>query len=130
MSIINTVHRYLGELMLLVALIGVILAVAGLVRKKTWQKPEEIFGMAFAGLLDLQALLGIIYWVYLLINVKRILSPAYILHPLFMIGAVVVVHASRKWRSGPKAIRHRAQLAAYGASLVLIFVGRMIYAWV
>jgi hypothetical protein len=129
MQIINTIHRYLGELMLLIALIGVILAIVGLVRKKAWNRPEDLFGMVFAGLLDLQALLGIISWVYILVNVGRILSLAYILHPLFMIAAVVVVHASRKWRTMPVPVRHRAQLIAYGLSLVLIFVGRMIYSW-
>jgi hypothetical protein len=129
MQIIDTIHRYLGELMLLIALLGVILAIIGLVRKKAWNKPEDIFGMIFAGLLDLQALLGLINWVYRLINGAP-LSLAYILHPLFMIAAVVVVHASRKWRTMPVPIRHRAQLAAYGLSLVLIFVGRMIYTWV
>ena len=60
MSVITPIHRYLGETLLLVALIGVILAIMGLVRRKELEQPERIFGMAYAGLLDLQALLGLV----------------------------------------------------------------------
>ena len=122
-NIIAPIHRYLGETMLLIALIGVILAIVGLIRKKAWEKPERIFGMIYAGLLDLQALLGVIYY-FLLPQPAR---PS-LLHPIIMILAVIVVHAGRRWRDSPTPIRHRAQLAVYGFSLVLVFIGRMLVA--
>ena len=52
----------------------------------------------------------------------------FILHPILMLLAVVVVHASRSRRDGAPPARHWAQLIAYGLSLVLIFAGRMILA--
>ena len=122
-EIIAPIHRYLGETMLLVALIGVILAIVGLVRKKTLEQPENIFAMIYSGLLDLQVVLGIVFY-FLLPGPAR---PT-ILHPILMVLAAIVVHVGRTWRNSPIPIRHRAQLAIYGASLILIFVGRMLLA--
>ena len=42
MNIIATIHRYLGETMLLIALIGIILAIIGLIRKKELDRAENI----------------------------------------------------------------------------------------
>ena len=123
MSIISLLHRILGETMLLIALAGVVLASVGLLRKQEMERTERIFGMAYAGLLDLQALLGLIYFIWL----PGAARPS-LLHPVLMAAAVVVVHVSRTWRSSPVPTRHRAQLAAYGLSLVLVFAGRMLMA--
>jgi hypothetical protein len=128
MNVISSVHRYLGETMLLIALVGVILAIAGLVRKKKLEPAERIFGFAYAGLLDLQALLGLIQFIWLLSRVgSSLLSWRYILHPVLTVLAVIVVHGSRSWRESPMPLRHRAQLGAYGVSLLLIFAGRMLF---
>jgi hypothetical protein len=128
MNVIGSIHRYLGEAMLLIALVGVVFAVVGLVRKKELQPVERIFGSAYAGLLDLQVLLGIVQFVWLLSKVgSSLLSWRYILHPVLMILAVIVVHGSRAWRDSSKPLRHRAQLGAYGLSLLLIFAGRMLF---
>jgi hypothetical protein len=114
--------------MLLIALAGVILAIVGLARKRKREQAEKIFGSAYAGLLDLQALLGIMQFVWLLSKVGgSLLSWRYILHPVLMIVAVAVVHGSRARRDSPMPLRHRAQLGAYGLSLLLIFAGRMLF---
>jgi heme A synthase len=129
MNVISLVHRILGETLLLVALLGVILAVIGLVRKQKMERAEKLFGTSYAGLLDLQALLGLIQFVYLLLNgATGLISSIFILHPILMVLAVVVVHASRTRRDSPIPTRHRAQLLAYGLSLLFIFAGRMIIA--
>lgn len=122
-EIVAPIHRYLGETMLLVALLGVILAIVGLVRKNSLEKPENIFAMIYASLLDLQVVLGIVF--YLLLPAPA--RPT-ILHPIVMVLAAVVVHVGRAWRNSPAPTRHWAQLAIYGLSLVLIFAGRMIVA--
>lgn len=129
MNIVSTIHRFLGETLLLLALVGIILAIIGLVRKKEQAKIENVFGIAYAGLLDLQALLGIVQFVYILIVTGPALALSrFILHPILMLLAVVVVHGSRSRRSAAPPARHWAQLIAYGLSLILIFAGRMILA--
>lgn len=129
MNIVSMIHRILGETMLLIALIGIILAIIGLVRKKELEKAENIFGIAYAGLLDLQALLGLVQFIYILIVAGTgLLLSSFVLHPILMILAVVVVHGSRSRRNGEMPGRHWAQLIAYGLSLILIFAGRMILA--
>ncbi len=106
-----------------------ILAIIGLIRKQTMERAENIFGMIYAGLLDLQALLGLVSFIYLItLAGTGLLTSKFILHPILMILAVVVVHASRSRRNGPVPARHWAQLVAYGLSLVLVFAGRMILA--
>jgi len=127
MGVVSTIHRYLGETLLLVALIGVGLAIVGLVRRREVARAERVFGMVYAGLLDLQALLGIIQLIWLLTaGATGLVTSRFILHPILMVLALVIVHASRAWRDNPPPTRHYAQLAAYGLSLVLILVGRMI----
>jgi heme A synthase len=122
-NIIAPTHRILGETMLLIALVGVIFAIVGLVRKKELEKPERIFAIVYSGLLDLQALLGLVFY-FLLPGPVR---PT-ILHPILMVLAVVVVHIERRWQSSPVPTRHWAQLGIYGLSLLLVFAGRMIVA--
>ncbi len=120
-NMIAPIHRILGEIMLLIALVGVALAVAGLIRKKELEKPERVFAMVYSGLLDLQALLGLIFYFLLPAPVRPTL-----LHPILMILAVVVVHMGRRWRQSPVPTRHWAQLGIYGLSLLLVFAGRML----
>jgi hypothetical protein len=127
MDVIRMVHRFLGETLLLIALIGVILAIIGLIRKQEMARAERIFGLIYAGLLDLQALLGLVsFFSLLMLAGTGLLMSKFILHPILMILALVVVHASSSRRSGPVPARHWAQLVAYGLSLALVFAGRMI----
>ena len=120
-SVIAPIHRILGELMLLIALVGVALAIVGLIRTRELEKPERVFAMVYSGLLDLQVLLGLVFYFLLPAPVRPTL-----LHPIPMILAVVVVHAGRRWRQSPVPTRHWSQLGIYGLSLVLIFAGRML----
>lgn len=130
MDVISTIHRYLGETLLLVALIGVILALVALARRREMERAERVFGIIYAGLLDLQALLGVIQFIWLMtLGATNLVTSTFILHPILMVLAVIVVHVSRIWRDNPPPTRHYAQLVAYGLSLILIFVGRML-AWV
>jgi hypothetical protein len=122
-NIIAPIHRYLGETMLLVALAGVGLAVAGLVRKKQLKRTERVFAIVYSVSLDIQLVLGLIFY-FLLPGPAR---PT-LLHPLLTFLAAVVVHVGRSWRESPTPLRHRAQLGVYGLSLVLILAGRIIVA--
>jgi hypothetical protein len=126
MSVLSTIHRYLGESLLLVAIVGMALAIVGLVRRQELERAETVFGSVYAGLLDLQALLGLAQFLWLLFAGANLLAGTFVLHPLLTVMAVVVVHVSRIWRDTSPPRRHWAQLAAYGLSLVLIFAGRMI----
>jgi hypothetical protein len=70
-----------------------------------------------------------VQFVYILIVAgTALLLSSFILHPILMILAVVLVHGSRSRCSGEMPGRHWAQLIAYGLSLILIFAGRMILA--
>ncbi len=127
MNVVSIIHRILGETLLLIALIGVILAVVGLVRRRSLGRVESVFGLIYAGLLDLQALLGLVQLIWrLIVAGPAVLTPAVILHPFVMVLALAVVHGTRNRRNSPPPAGHRAQLLAYGLSLVLILIGYVI----
>lgn len=129
MEIIRTIHRLLGEMLLVIALVGMTLAIAGLLRKRATERAEHIFGLVYAGLLDLQALLGVVSFIALfMIAGASLLTSRFILHPVLMILALVVVHASRGRREGLVPQRHWSQLVAYGVSFALVLAGRLILA--
>jgi hypothetical protein len=117
---ITTIHRILGEVTLLIALVGVMLAVVVLVRKTVLENPERILAIAFLAPLDLQALLGSISY----FSLPALTRPT-LLHPILMILAVMVVHMGCRSRKNPSPAHLWAQLSIYGLSLVLVFAGRM-----
>ncbi|MEJ2211960.1 MAG: hypothetical protein P8129_23410 [Anaerolineae bacterium] len=128
MSTVSLIHRILGETLLVIALAGVLLAIVGLLRKREMHRTERIFGLAYGGLLDLQALLGLAEFIWLLTlpGGGGLVTSTFILHPILMVSAIAIVHASRSRREGQPPTRHRAQLIAYGLSLALILGGYLI----
>lgn len=74
---------------------------------------------AYAGLLDLQLLLGLLL-VLVALNSQE---PVLWVHPLMMIPAILLAHLSRRFATQPDRKRHQWQLAIYLGSLALIAVG-------
>jgi hypothetical protein len=85
MNVIFTIHQFFGErvLPLLILLAAIYLTV-------TWKPdaPPNVVARLFPPLVGIQVLLGLIYFVYLLIGGNtQVLSFPFILHPLIGIGA-------------------------------------------
>jgi len=112
---------------LLAALVGVGRAAIALVRDSAFGRADRIIRAAYNGLLDLQALYGIGLTLYLLVRFGfDPLWPRRILHPLIMLGAVVVAHGARALAGEDDPSRHRAQLIGYLVSFAIIFVGVLV----
>ena len=123
MNVIFTIHQLFGErvLPLLIVLAAIWLTV-------TWKPdaPPNIVARLFAPLVGIQVLLGLIYWVYLLIGGNtNVLSFPFILHPL--IGFVAAGVAQMAVKGGPfRRLGRWAPLAALLILLLLVIANVML----
>jgi hypothetical protein len=124
MSVIFTIHQLFGEriLPLLIVLAAIYLTV-------TWKPntPPNAVARAFPPLVGIQVLLGLIYWVYLLIGGNtQVLSFPFILHPL--IGFIATGVAQMAIRGGGpfRQLGRWAPLAALVVLLVLVIANVML----
>ena len=123
MSVIFTIHQIFGErvLPLLIVLAAIYLTVI-------WKPdaPPNVIARLFAPLVGIQVLLGIIYWLYLLIGGNmRMLSFPFILHPLIGLIAAGVAHMAIK--GGPfRRLGRWAPLASLLVLLVLVIANVML----
>jgi hypothetical protein len=122
MNILFMTHSGVRWLILLVAAVAIVKFAIG------WLKGGEFKGMdrglvsAFSGLMDLQALLGI---VFLLWNgLAGAGFPLYrIEHAFVMILAATAGHLPARWKNAEPKVRFRNSLFAVVGSLLLVLAG-------
>jgi hypothetical protein len=123
MNVLFTIHQIFGErvLPLLIVLTAIYLTV-------TWKPdaPPNVVARLFPPLVGIQVLLGLIYWVYLLIGGNRqVLSFPFLLHPL--IGFIAAGVAQMAIKGGPfRRLGRWAPLMALLVLLVLVIVNVML----
>ena len=120
-------HAHSGwrHLLLLVGIIAIIKAVAGLVGKATeWKKSDKIVSLLFPIFLDVQALLGILLWGT---GSWPSGGPAAIRfeHPVTMLIALAVAHVGlRRIKSAESCgCKHKNAAAWYTVSMMIILLG-------
>lgn len=123
MEFILQLHSWVRWLIVLVALAA--LVVFGLIWLGRLRPSKGTWGLmsAFAGLVDLQMLLGIIYllWNGLATGIG---FPMYrIEHAITMVIAAVVAHMNARWRSAADPVRARNNVLIILGVLVLIYLG-------
>ena len=74
---------------------------------------------AYAGLLDLQLLVGIL----LLLATLTLQQTVPWIHPIIMLPAVIAAHLTRRFAQQPDRKRHQAHLLIYLGSLALVAIG-------
>src|SRR5260221_13279613 len=117
MAVLFTIHQIFGErvLPLLIVLAAIWLTV-------TWKPdaPPNPVARLFPPLVGIQVLLGLIYWLYLLIGGNmHVLSFPFILHPL--IGFIAAGVAQIAVKGGP--FRRLRRLVPLATLLVLLVLG-------
>ena len=122
MSFLLIVHSYLRWLILIVALVAVIKFAIGWRRGSAFQRVDRIFASAFSGLMDLQALVGLILLVWG--GVAGVGFPSFrIEHTVTMIIAAVVAHLHVLWKNADDQKRFRNSLFIVLDTLIVIFIG-------
>ena len=123
MDVLLSIHKIFGErvLPLLIVLAAIYLTV-------TWKPdaPPNVIARLFPILVGIQVLLGIIYWLYLLIGGNMLmLSFPFILHPL--IGVIAAGFAQIAVKGGPfRRLGRWAPLASLLVLLVLVIANVML----
>lgn len=113
-------HSGLRYLILLTALAALAFFVAGVARKQDLGTPGRILGSAFAGLVDLQVLVG------LGVLMTRPYIPMYIGHIVMMVLAAVVGHAMLMVNKRRPKPGHALPLV--GVAFALLFIVGGIFA--
>jgi hypothetical protein len=127
-GMLGTIHGELRWIFALVAVLGIVRTVYGLVRDGKFSSFDSRWTLVYSILLDLQALYGILLILYLSfveLGSTRATINWIGVHPVFMLAAVVVGHLGPRWKDAPDRKRFQVQLAIYLVSLALIFVGVM-----
>jgi hypothetical protein len=122
MSVLLTIHSINRWLATLAALALIIRLIIGLIKKQPFDKSASTLTSAFSGLMDLQMLLGILFFV--LDGLGKTGFPAYRWeHAVTMLLAVIVAHLPAIWKKHADAFRTRNTLIAVSVSLLLVFIG-------
>jgi hypothetical protein len=122
MDLILTFHSIIRWLIIAVAAIAIIKFSIGWAGNSLFKAMDRGLASGFSGLMDLQVLLGLIYFVWNGVAVSGF--PTYrILHGIVMLGAVVAAHLPARFKTLTDKLRFQYSAFAIAASLVLILIG-------
>lgn len=122
MTILLMAHSWLRWLILLIAIAAIVKFLIGWLRASSYQGMDRGLMSGFSGLMDLQATLGII--LFLWSGFGGVGFPAYrIAHGLIMIFAAALVHMSAGWKNADSFTRFRNNLFLIVGSLILVLIG-------
>jgi hypothetical protein len=114
------IHSFVRWLILSLALFGTARSFVSMLSVSArFTRLDVGVSRAYAGLLDLQLLLGVL----LVLGAVTLQDIIPWIHPIIMIPAVVVAHLGRRFAAQPDRKRHQRQLAIYLGSLALIVIG-------
>lgn len=120
MHTLTLIHRYLGETLFTVALVGLVLSLFAKSPASGARRGALIFGRAFAGLIDLQWLLGVISY----FGRPAAARPS-LMHPLIMTLMVVGFHLYFRRLQRQEPANQWPFVAAYLGAWLLIYVGSL-----
>lgn len=120
MNLLLTIHGEIRWLVALVAIIAIVKFAYGWLTNAEYKPIDRGLMAAFAGLLDLNLLLGLI--LILTLGV----APNRIEHAVTMVIALVIAHLNTLWRrSANSSTIFRNNLIAIILALIVVFIGVM-----
>jgi hypothetical protein len=117
MGIVFTIHRIIGEMIL--PLLIIIVAIWLVVTWKPGVPPHRLVRL-LPILIDIQVTLGLIFFIFGLINGAQYLSFPFILHPIIGILAAGFAHRSVRPNGPARAMGRWAPLATLGVLLLMV----------
>ncbi len=122
MEFLSSIHSFVRWMVVVAAVVVALKFLIGWLRQGEFSGIDRGLSAAFTGLIDLQALLGLIFLI------GDGLSGAGFLryrldHGFIMIVAVAVAHLPARWKNAGAKIRFRNSFFVIVAIAVLIFVG-------
>ncbi len=130
MHFLQNLHGHMRWLIMLAAVIHLVVLIMA-IAKPAAPKLRKITGAAFAGLLDLQLLTGLIFLVMKLSNGLPVTHHTFE-HLATMLVVVVLMHMAVRWVKKETAAETRKALTATVVSIALIVFGvvRLLGGWV
>ena len=122
MNILFRIHSDTRWLVVLVGVVALVKFLIGWLGKGKFQKFDRILTSAFSGLIDLQALLGIVFLSWSCVAGAGFPRQR-LEHAFIMIVAAVVAHLPARWKSLGDTKRFRNSFLAVLGVAALIFVG-------
>jgi len=122
MLFLLTLHSIIRWLVILVAIAAIVKLVIGLVRKQDYDKMTGGLVSAFAGLMDTQFVLGLMFFIWNGLAGAGFSRERWE-HLVIMTVAVIVAHLPSMWKKAEAQKRLRNTLAAAVGSLVLVVIG-------
>ena len=117
MDLILTIHSINRWLIVALALVTAINLIIGWLRRRNYRPITQRLMRGVTGLMDLQALLGIILLIGLGIERFRIE------HAIAMIIAIVILHLSVFWRNKSDNVKYRNNLLSIVLSMIVVVLG-------
>lgn len=122
MDLILTFHSIIRWIIMVVAVLAIVKFAIGWAGNSLFKAMDRGLASGFSGLMDLQVLLGLIYFIWNGIAVTGF--PFYrILHMIIMLGAVAVAHLPARFKTLTDKLRFQYSVLAIIASLVLVVIG-------
>lgn len=122
MTILLTIHSINRWLVTLVAIALIVRLTIGWIQKRPFDKNASGLTSAFAGLMDVQMLLGVLF--FLISGFGGMGFPVYRWeHVVIMSLAVIAAHLPAVWKKAADDVRTRHTLLAMVVSLLLVFIG-------
>lgn len=121
MSFLLVTHSHLRWLILIAALVAILKFAWGWLRGGTFQRLDRILASSFSGLMDLQALLGLILLIW-----NGVIGgfPMFrIEHAVTMVVAAVVAHLNVLWKNADDKKRFRNSMFIILDTLVIVYIG-------
>jgi uncharacterized membrane protein YphA (DoxX/SURF4 family) len=122
MDTLLAIHSFVRWIIMLVALVAIVKFAIGWAANSLFKGMDRGLASGFSGLMDLQVLLGLIYFIWNGIAVTGF--PMFrILHMVTMLIAAAVAHLPSRFKAVNDKLRFQFSFLAILASLVLVFIG-------
>ncbi len=123
MQILLQIHSDARWLIVVVGIAAVVKFLIGWFQNGSFKKADRILTAAFSGLMDLQAALGLVFFLWNGLATE-IGFPRYRLEHLgVMLVAVIVGHLPARWKNAADALKFRNTLFAVLGALALVYLG-------
>jgi hypothetical protein len=123
MEIVLTIHSVVRWLIVIVALVAAVKFGISWRRGDTFSGMDRGLTSAFSGLIDLQVLLGFIYFFWNGLATETGFPSFRIAHMITMLIAAAVAHLTVLWKKAEDKLRFRNSLYIVLDTLIIIVVG-------
>lgn len=123
MQILLQIHSDTRWLVVILGMAAIVKFLIGWLRKGSFKKADRILAAAFSGLMDLQAVLGLVFFLWNGLATEIGFPRQRLEHLGVMLAAVILGHLPALWKKAADVVRFRNTFFAVLGALVFIYLG-------